>query len=382
MINNVASKIKVVHTKAELSPIAPYQEKMTDYGPIETRTCYINNLPVDITVIDRNGFRHSVKSNLNGSTYSFIIRTEIKIRYDSIQEIRKLLSCIETKYNQTLTTIKEVVLSKAQNETYNGFSIYLDHVVDIDDLKKNNGSFYCKPKDVVLSTHSTYTAPAHPYAEDSVNDFFFPNDEGKIVAGVPVFRIEVIDNADQIGNRYLYCFGVLHELFPKSDIERDSGVYLTLMETNVLNDTGFTLVQKKFTFEEAQETLGLYKTKEEAVNAGDIKLARREELARLEVENQRLKQEYLLTKTTLDSQLSLKEHENKVELLEAQKVIDKLTREKSEIEHFREMERAQRKENYENRSLERKDVSEIIKFLPFVIMTIGALIAAFNKSSK
>ena len=154
------------------------------------------------------------------------------------------------------------------------------------------------------------------------------------------------------------------------------------METNVLNETGFSLVQKKYGFEEAQEILGIYKSKEEAVNAGDLKLARREELARLEHDNSVIKQEYLNLKTTLDAEISKREHESKLQLLEAQRTIDKLTREKQEVEHFREMERTVRKEAYENRSLERKDVSEIIKFLPFVIMTIGALIAAFNKSSK
>lgn len=382
MINNVASRIKVVHTKALVSPIVPYSEVKTDYGPIETRVSYLNNLPVDITVIDRTGFRHTVKSNLNGSSYAFIIRTEIKIRHDSISEIRKFLSCLDTKFNQTLTVIKEIVLSKSPNETYTGFSIYLDYNVDFEEIKMNNGSLYCKPKDVVLSTSTTYAAPAHPYAEDSVNDFFFPNDSNKTIAGVPVFKIEIIDNNNEIGNRYIYCFGSLHELFPKPDIERQSGIYLTLMETNVLNETGFSLVQKRYSFEEAQETLGIYKTKEEAFSAGDVKLARKEELARLEHENAVIKQEYTTLKANLDTELSKKDHQNKLEILNIQRQMEKLTKEKEEIEHFREMERAVRKEAYESKSIERKDISEIIKFLPFVVMTIGALIAAFNKSNK
>ena len=173
MINNVASRIKVTHTKAALSPVNPYHEVKTDYGPIETRVCYLNNLPVDITVVDRNGFRHTVKSNINGASYSFIIRTEIKIRHDAIKDIRKFLSCLDTKMNQTLTVIKEVIVSKSPTETYNGFSIYLDYSVDFEELKINNGSMYCKPVDVVLSTSSIYNTPAHPYAEDSVNDFFY-----------------------------------------------------------------------------------------------------------------------------------------------------------------------------------------------------------------
>lgn len=382
MINNVVPRLTVRHTKSQVSPISLFEKSHTDVGPVETRITYINNFPIDVVVVDRNGFRHSVPAQFNGSSYKFTIRKEIRVRNESIREVKKYLSCIDTKFNHDLTIIKQIVLEKDGFESYNGFSIYLDYSIELEELKQDGGDTYCKPADIIVSLQNIYNAPAHPFSEDSIHDHFIPEGAGNQTIGSPVFKIEMVDNNNQVGNRFVFAFGGLQEIRPKTDLNRDSGVYLTMMEPNVLNDKGFTFVQKKYSYEEAKEKLGLYKSREEAASAGDYHLTRKEELARLEHANNLLKQESIELKAKLDKEAALRDKELKDQEAKSQERINKLQAEKDEIEHFREMERNQRKEEYDKKSTERKDTSEIIKFLPFVVMTIGALIAAFHKSSK
>lgn len=382
MINNVVPRLCVHHTKSFVSPITLYKRTETEIGPVETRVTYINNLPVDVSIVDRSGFRHTVPSNHKGNDFKFTVRSEIKIRNESIREIKKYLSCLDTKFNHDLTIIKQVLLDGDNSNSFGGFIVYLDYSVELEELKQSGGSIYCKPKDIVISLCNIYNAPMHPFCEDSIQDYFLPDGADNQDLSSPVFKIELVDNNNSVGNRYVFAFGGLQEVRPKTDINRDSGVYLTMMESTVFNDKGFSFVQKKFTFEEAKEKLGMYKTREEAASAGDLHLSRKEELARLEHSNSILKHEFLEYKNKIELLTSQNDHEKKIYEGKMQERLDKLKAEKDEIEHFRELERTARKEDYERKSLERKDSSELIKILPLLVITIGSLIAAFSKSSK
>lgn len=380
MINNVWSKLTVHHAKPSISPISLYQRMAHEVGPVEYRVTFLNNSSLDITVVDRSGFRHTVHANYEIGEQKFTIRTEIRIRTDSIREVRKFLSTIDTRFNCDLTLIKQTMLEN--NGSYNGFTVFIDHAVGIDEIKQMGGSIYCKPKDLVISVGNIYNSSPHPYCEDSVSDYILHESLNDQKLGSPVFKIELVDNNNQVSSRFVFAFGNLHEVIPKTDINRESGVYLTMMEPNVLNDSGYSIVQKRYSFEEAREKLGLFKSREEAATAGDIQLIRKEELVRLEHANNLLKQESIELKASLDREATLRESELKKQQSEMQERIDKLKAERDEQEHFREQERAARKDEYDRRSTERKDYSEAIKFLPFVVMTIGALVAAFNKSAK
>ncbi len=381
MVNNIWSNLTVHHAKSQISPINNYLRMENEVGPVEYRTIFINNTFLDITVIDRSGFRHTVRPKNISGEHKFIIRTEIRVRNECIREIKKFLSTIDTRFNSDITLIKQIMLSEDCN-TFNGYTIFLDHTLCVEEIKQKGGSVYCKPKDIVISLGNIYNAPPHPYAEDSIHDYLLDEKISNQDLGSPAFRIEIVDNNNQISSRFIFAFGELHEIKPKLDINRESGVYLTLMEANSIFDRGYSVVQKKYTFEEAKEKLGLYKTREEASAAGDIQLIRKEELTRLAHANEVLKQETIEIKANIEKETAERDRQFNKEKAELEEKIIKLKAEKEEIEHFREQERNARKDDYERKSHERKDYSELIKFLPFVVITIGALVAAFNKSGN
>ena len=380
MINNLASKVKVHYTRASVSTIIDRDLKDADIGPVQQTITFVNYLPIPITVVERSGFRHSVPSTHMHGEEQFIIRQEIRIRNDCIGQLRKILSCMNTNTNYDLNVIKNIFLDQKEQRYYNGFVIKLDYKIDLDTLKINGGTLYSKTRDLIISSLSLNDCPSHPFAEDTIDEnVFLGGDNLEQDLGSPSFKIEIIDNNDEIGNRFVLTLGEVHQIKPKSDLKRHSGIYVTTIEPNIINGMGYSLLQKKYTPKEAEEQLGIFRTKDLAKNAGDLKEARREELTRLEHNVLLLKQEVLTQKQTFDSEMQTVQHRRAMSELEHQVLINKLEKEKQQIEHVRELERAERKDYLDKVSQTRKDTSEIIKFLPHLIIGIGAIVVAVKK---
>lgn len=383
MINNLASKVKVHYTRASISTINARELKDDDIGPIQQILTYINYLPIPITVVDRSGFRHIVPSTHNSTEELFIVRQEIRVRHDCVGQLRKLLSCTNTSTNHDLNLIKTIFLDKQEQRYYNGFVVYLDYKLDLDTLKINGGNLYVKSRDIIVSTLDIQNAPSHPFAEDTIDEnVFLGGDNLDQDLGSPSFKIEIIDNNDEIGKRYISLLGEIHQINPKSDLKRHSGVYVTGIEPNIINGLGYSLLQKKYTIQEAEEQLGIHKTRDLARSSGDLKEARREELVRLEHTNAVLKQEVSAQKQKFDAEMQSIQHQRTLDELQHQVLVNKLEREKDQIEHVREIERSERKDYLDRVSSTRKDLSEIIKFLPHVIIGIGAIVVAVKKLQK
>lgn len=383
MINNLAGRVKVHYTKASISTINSRDLKDADIGPIQQILSYVNYLPIPITVVDRAGFRHIVPSVHNSLEEQFIIRLEIRVRHDCVGELRKLLSCTNTVANHELNLLKTIFLEKQEQRYHNGFVVNLDYKVDLDTLKINGGNLYVKSRDIVVSTLDLKSAPSHPFAEDTICDnVILGSDNLDHDLGSPSFKIEIIDNNDDIGSRFVFALGEIHQIKPKTDLKRHSGVYVTTIEPNIINDLGYSLTQKRFTSQEAEEQLGVFKTRDLAKSAGDLKEVRKEEIIRLEHSNSLLKHEVATQKQKFDSEMQMLQHQKNMDELQHQVLINKLEREKDQIEHVRELERSERKDYYDKVSQTRKDTSEIIKFLPHVIIGIGALIVAVRKMQK
>jgi hypothetical protein len=115
------------------------------------------------------------------------------------------------------------------------------------------------------------------------------------------------------------------------------------------------------------------------MNLGDVSQAKKEELLNLEHQIQVEKAELARErqqheKEMLDKEKALKEAEEARD--RNARVIDEM---RSEQEHRQKLERERVKDYYEDRSYERKDSNETLKFLPTLILGIGAAVAAVFK---
>jgi hypothetical protein len=193
------------------------------------------------------------------------------------------------------------------------------------------------------------------------------------------YSIEIIDNAGKFGDRYLNIGNKVYRAPAQKDHERRDGVYVV---SNEPVEGQIEMSERKvqlYSFEQAKEQLGLYRTPEEAMNLGDVSQAKKEELLNLEHQIQVEKAELARErqqheKEMLDKEKALKEAEEARD--RNARVIDEM---RSEQEHRQKLERERVKDYYEDRSYERKDSNETLKFLPTLILGIGAAVAAVFK---
>jgi hypothetical protein len=316
-------------------------------------------------------------------------------------DMDKIFNSIENKHSTTLAVIKEAYYLHIRNNKHQGMSIVIDNVVTTQDFKDKNGNIYYSTKDVVLSMLSLLEAPAHPYSEGVLSGRNFNSGIEEIVEndGVGVY-FELIDNTATIGNRYIFIAKQVRVLIPKTSDTRPNGLYVTTIERDFINSSRQRFEQTVYKLDECEEKLGVYKTQEEALNDGDIKLGRKEEIARLEHESLLMKNEYATYKTKTDAEIAranaelartkheseMREHKAKMEEIERERELrrenDRLDQAKRKLEDELDREKARTKDWYEQRSYHRKDNSEIVKFLPAMILGIGAVVVAFNKLTE
>lgn len=373
-----------------------------DCGPITVTTTFINYLNSNISVVMRNGLRHTVPLVHNRNKKVFIIREKYQIRSESFDELLNLfsvcsdinlpdLSALEAGFNETMRFNK-----------FGTACVTVDTVIDLKSLERGKGSVYIPNRDLVISRSSLLDAVSHPFATNTIliDKYKALVDNSKGAS----FYIEIVDNEAQISDRFFYIDKTLFEIKPIKDPSRSSGVYFCSVTADIIGNPQINKVI--YSIEEAQDRLGLYKTREEALSSGNTEASRKETIQRLthEISLNNLKhtaeQNELKTKSEeLKAEYTNLEIENKKYILALEtklRGIEQVNKE-AEYEYKQknillanklEKEKAKREKRkldtsdyYEHRSHVRKDSSEMVKIIPSMVMGVIAIMALAAKFS-
>jgi hypothetical protein len=258
--------------------------------------------------------------------------------------------------------------------SYRGATIVLDYPLTLEQLQTYGGTIYFSELDIVVSLLPPEEMPAHPYSEEGRRS--------QVIAGSPIdhggvgfgYAVEIVDNHERYGDRFLNIGGNVYKVKTKKDLERRDGVYI-ISNYAANGQLGKPGVRVTFcAFDKAQEDLGLYKTYDEAMHLGDLSTARKQELLTMEHELVKSKQEAAAEKVRFDRELTAAQHE--VKRIEQENT--RLAARNQMLEHDLTMERQRLKDFFDARAYQRKDSSEALKILPSIILGIGALVVALR----
>lgn len=383
LVNNI-TKAKTIFPKTETLLLQLNDRARLSFGPVEVTINYFNFLPFTVSVVERNGFRHSVRGvhGENATQCDFIIRVRYFLRADGLDDVRRIINKLSVGADDELQIIrgKFVGDGKFSARTCNGYEILLETRYTQEQFARENGELYCAKRDLVISAKSLEDASAHPHNSDSVDgDELLVSTYSELNPHDYAIKTEIIDNLNEIGPKYGYSLGKVIKITPKKDPKRLNGVYITSIEKNGLSISGFKLNTIKYEPDEVQEKFGLYSRKDEAETGGDVAGSRKLELENKIHELALLKREYdqnsLKTKIEMDEV----DHARKIESIQWEERLKTLQRENEHLTHLRDIERSDRKDFYERNSQVRKDTVDIMKFLPQLVIGIGAIILAYNK---
>lgn len=358
----------------------PYDRRnRRDESPVEYKVSYINHLPHDVTVGWRCGLKFTVPSTPDLRNSNFIVRLEIILRHSAIRQLEEQLGFIDERSPRELQALREAFLRRNQENNYWGATLVLDYPLTKETLNEYGGSVYFDELDEVFSLLPYDAVPDHPYSErgrlaqiavvgpkqsDSA-DFFY--------------SMEIVDNLGKFGDRFLNLNGEIYRIHPQKSNTRRDGAYLFYGNRVINNVLEPERNYRFFDLSIADETLGLYATYTDALNHGNHAKNHESELREMELSTQRLKASMQEQRQRFDIQML--EREKEAKRLQAE--LDKREREHkvalAEFEQRNAIERTRVKDFYDDRSHQRKDKSEAIKFIPALIVGIGATLLAIKK---
>lgn len=403
----MSNNIQYIQTTTVQCASTGYQERKRDVGGIELHQAYLNYTGRPVSVILRNGLRFSIQPCENVKTGQFIIRNEYTIPQSSYEDIQRLFIYLEDRPEDypDLRILREAFIGvDHRRQRFSQFTVVVDTIADYATFAKLK-TVYLPSRDLTLTTEPYKTEVTHPFGKLSLVKERY-GELSKKNKGTSTF-LELVDNEADVGIRYYFAAKRIFEVYPFKDSERSSGVYFTVIEHDSHGQQHITSV--RFELSEGEEKLGLYKTREEALSAGDIKALRQEEITRLQHENvvqaataQQLSQQHKLDLEALKLENAREEDERKRQILAMQESVQKAEAEVERLKREREQEKAiaelkvtqlkteyetkkmRDSDHYEQLSLQRKNTTEYVKSFG-VLLAAGlsiALIVAKNKKDS
>lgn len=340
----------------------------SERAPVTKEIKYINNLGMDVIVLDRMGIEIRVPSRFNASNNELCFR--IVEQYTLIQDVN--INFNDDERDSDVIHYRNCILESLHHDSRasrNTRKAIVETKIQQSILSDYENAVYIKEHDIVV------------YVPKLGINVIHPTTVSKILQGVNLtkrnnnqfeFGIRINDPKNKISNRYINISGIVYEIIPDRDPSMLEGVIITSTGENGEQ------CNVPMSLEEFKNKIRSYKSFEEAETLGNLEEQAKanlskeldslkhqnatevEKLKSISIENQR---EADLAKTKLtEAQAELKtqetNHKKQLELINAD-----IDREKAKLE----FQSLQRKAYYEERSYDRKDSSELIKFLPMII---------------
>jgi hypothetical protein len=369
--------------QARIASLGP-SDRTNLNSPITFTWSFVNNLKTPVSIEDRSGFKFQLDPEHSMFNNELIIRLDIRIRNTVKLNTQRLLSAVDDFSSPCLTVYREALREQVLVNRHNGATITVDYAIKLEDIKKAGGSIFYHEIDKLISIENFDHTPPHPHSERGrkenvialVNDSYFSMGFG--------YSVRIVDNNKTFGLRYLNISGTIFKIEPVMDLEKESGVYLYNRFYN--EELGeYETTTMRYDLETGSEKLKLFKSHSEAVdyldNASNDSVLKIE-LAKLEHELNVKKNELQITKHSSDILLLKKESEFKLIELERNNYVREANIAQTAIVAENEtkvLEDRQRiKDHYEDKSHVRKDTSETLKFIPSVIVGVGAFLLALK----
>jgi hypothetical protein len=246
--------------------------------------------------------------------------------------------------------------------------------IQLADLDLHRGEIYDHEHDVVVSLFKGKDAGPHPYSAEgrALTQLNHVEKLGDSKAFCEL--IQIVDNEGRFGDRFINRNKMVYRIEATQDFTRDNGVWVIrnkpFENTRLPSQMGW----RRYTFEEADGLLELYKTYAEALHCGDAEHKRKE--AMLAAESELARERYELNEQKLRHQ---REQQNwEAEQLRLQTAFERQQAAYADEQFRAKMELDRVKHQYERQMLDmkaqaerRKETAEWMKQVPAILGALG-----------
>lgn len=273
------------------------------FSPYDENLAFINGFyGMDLMVVTRAGYEVKIQSEppTNGSyDRIFCVRKRIQVEPRSAHSFIDSLNRIDEKeYREgaSILSLKKYVRGLGQPTSAYApgpkMDISLDIHVTYEDFIASGRCIYLQEADILIYDPNTRARELHPFSEEWLKKERVNAMKKEDYKDDFNFKIEIIDNLNKMGPRFIKVADSVHQIYSKVDHTRRSGVYVSKSSVSVGFAQSNTIEEKYYSLEEAEKELGLFRTHEEAEHSReDLKLAREEELEKMKHETSKVKEE-------------------------------------------------------------------------------------------
>jgi hypothetical protein len=350
--------------------------------PYSINTLFFNGLNVPVTIVHRNGLSTTIPRRLPGGgkgglhfPRKLLIRQTYRLSRDVILDPLRLFDESEFHWDESCKVVDRALNDPDRKYNQSNAPINVDFSIEAEDFTANCNSMYLTQLDLVVSTLQGDYAPYHPFSRLGTRDIILQNDPAVVSPENFSYGIRLVDKQNRFGRQFMNIAGEVFAIRPITKSEMADGVYLS--GCGAVSDSGLSSAPRctYLTFEQAREKLGLYHTVEEAATRGNPKAV-----------DDRLKQAY--DREVLQSKINERERQEALEILKHEEAMAESRRKAAQIKldeelaaekHRRDMEALARKEEYEQKSHERRNWGELLKYAPIVMSGIGSMLLVLAK---
>lgn len=371
----------------------PFNPNSGETTPCKMEKEFYNGLSEPVTLVSRSGLPITIAPMRIEYPNTFLVRFTFTYNRSVKIDIERLSNA----KCETSRALRDAIRHGSVKEgAFGKMATSITYAVTKEQLKAGGGSLYLTNLDIVVSTMQGHYVPRHPHNLDGIRNYLVGREETINTVGSFGYAIQIVDNEGIYGKRYININKEIYEISPIVDRSRLSGVYHA--KTAPIGDNGVVPppIAMLYTFEEAEQYLGFFKTIEEARILGDISEEQRRELEERALQLKRDIAEFNAAKLNHDRAFDEQKRAFELERLQEEEVrrtrenewkrqeseqsirLMRLKEEVATLEHQRSMESLHRKDHYEERSYSRKDSSEFFKWIPGLIGAGAALFLALR----
>lgn len=297
------------HAKTHLEP----RENNTPVPQCTITRKYINNTIHEVGLITRN----NVLVKLSAAQYP-TLNARVVVRtiyhFNNFTSIQSLIESNKIRLTRSNGGLDENDSSQAElrlvvkaledhlvnlNYSTTTATIVLERPIDASEIEQK-GSLYLPDEDVVLCKYDRSSYVNHPLSDKGrLMDYARAFSAGTDMSGV---GIRLVDNTSTYSKRYIWLAGEIVAIPTTKDPDLHDGVYITRINQKPTLTKG-NIAESDIVYmttEEAQEKIGLYRTREEAMSGGNPEMVLKNVDAELRNEKARLEKEKLNAERSLE----------------------------------------------------------------------------------
>lgn len=388
-------KLPRISNVDSVNPLSEYSPRSRGHTTASTTMAYHNHMGYAVSVIDMNNISMDIP-NSQSPTGEPIFIIEYRLNFTSDVNLNWERVLNEKTTDPTVEALKTIVKNNAANIkiTSMGNEYIIEYIIRHQTLAKNDFALYYSDLNIVIAKTDKSYDSVHPLSK--VGQSLILN-SSENVTGFQ-YRIVINDPYNQFGERYVNINGAVFKVRRTVDPSIKPGVYVHTKDECTDNGHFINGQSNQFyEFSAADDAIPLYGTVHLAASLGDMNYKQTQEIKEKEAEVKERLASLNLKKIEMESKLKDLEYKHKQEyaILERENVRlkDALDREKQIREdkssvskykmenHSRNMDARAREDKayYEQRSYERKDTNEFLKWIPVVLTGILTIVGLVTK---